>query len=117
VIDRKSDRNRSMIVSLKIMNRARRVSFKFDPSWAGLVDGQGVERRISPVMQQRHDEGDLSRSPYRAAIKAGESAEVELVFEAPAETAGCQFRLSSGGPVGAFLDGFLSGPRRIALDR
>jgi hypothetical protein len=110
-------RARSMIVSLKIMNRARRVSFSFDPRWAVLVDSQGVERRISPVMQRAYDERDLSRSPYRAPIKAGASAEVDLVFDAPPETAGCQFRLSSGGPVGDFLDGFLSGPRRIALDR
>jgi hypothetical protein len=116
-VDQKSGPKRSMIVSLKIMNRARRVSFKFDPNWAVLVDGKGGERRISPVMQQKFDERDLMRSPYRAPIKAGESAEVDLVFQAPTETAGCQFRLSSGGPIGAFLDGFFSGPRRIALDR
>jgi hypothetical protein len=49
VADSGSDRNRSMIVSLKIMNRARRVSFRFDPGWAVLVDSRGLERRISPV--------------------------------------------------------------------
>ena len=116
-LDQRSGQKRSMIVSLKIMNRARRVSFRFDPSWAVLVDGEGVERRISWDMQQKFDERDLSRSPYRSPIKAGESAEVDLVFEAPPDTAGCQFRLSSGGPIGAFLDGFFAGPRRITLDR
>jgi hypothetical protein len=115
--DHGSDRDRSMVVSLKIMNRARRVSFSFHPDWAVLVDSRGGERRISPIMQRKHDQRNLMRSPLRAPIKAGESAEVDLVFEAPPETAGCQFRLSSGGPIGDFLDGFLSGPRRIALDR
>ena len=44
-------------------------------------EGRG-ERRISPVMQQKYDERDLMRSPYRAPIKAGESAEVDLILSA-----------------------------------
>ena len=101
------------IVTLKIVNHAKRVDLAFKRASAILVDDAGREFHLSETAQRAIEsvEGDTCSGP----IPAGASCTTELAFELPGETQPSLLRISEGGALGDILDFVFYGTKRIAL--
>jgi hypothetical protein len=103
------------IVTMKVVNHARRVDFTFDKATVVLVDEQGGEYHWSAAAQRAFD---ATRGPAESCaepIPAGASCVTDVVFDVPAAARIAQVRISGGGAVGDVLDTVLIGKKRIAL--
>ncbi|MFL6213528.1 MAG: DUF4352 domain-containing protein [Blastocatellia bacterium] len=102
------------IVTMKVVNHARRVDFTFDKTTVVLVDEQGNEYHWSADAQRAFDATRAHNELCAEPIPAGASCVTDVVFDVPAAARIAQVRIS-GGAVGDVLDTIFSGKRRIAL--
>jgi Domain of unknown function (DUF4352) len=103
------------IVTMKIVNHARRVDFTFDKSTVILVDEQGNEYHWSADVQTALEATRTPAAPCAEPIPAGASCTTEVVFDVPAAARIAQVRISGGGQIGDVLDTIFYGKKRIAL--
>lgn len=102
------------VVTIKVANHAIRVDYTFKKNSAVLVDSQGREFRLS-----RNGQAALEATQGQqciAAIPAGASCAVDIVFDLPADAHAAQLRISEGGLAGDILDVVFFGKKRIALE-
>jgi len=102
------------IVTMKVVNHARRVDFTFDKTTVVLVDEQGNEYHWSADAQRAFDATRAHNELCAEPIPAGASCVTDVVFDVPATARIAQVRIS-GGAVGDVLDIIFSGKKRIAL--
>lgn len=107
-------RGRFYVLRLRVVNHAKRVSFRFKPESAVLVDDAGREHRISAAgqsaLQSTGGVGDCGRE-----LPAGDSCVAELVFDLPKNVKPAHVRISSAGPIGDIADSIFFGNKRIRL--
>jgi hypothetical protein len=94
------------VVSLRVDNRAKRVSFIFQPAMAVVTDSSGRTYPVSRDVKPAFDWG--------TPIPAGASQTYPLEFDLPNEARNSSLKITFG-PVGDALDAFLTGRRRIRL--
>ncbi len=104
------------IVTVKVANHAKRVSYRFRPSEILLLDDRGGEHRIAAAGQHEWKQTDKSLTEGDEDIPAGSHCVRDLVFDLPADTKSAVMRVSTGGPVGDVLDLVFWGDKQIALD-
>ena len=114
-LDEQRARGVYTIVTMKVVNHARRVDFTFDKSTVILVDEQGNEYHWSADVQHAFDATRPHVAQCAEPIPAGASCTTEVVFDVPAAARIAQVRISGGGPVGDVLDTIFYGKKRIAL--
>jgi Domain of unknown function (DUF4352) len=100
------------VVTLKIANHAKRVTYRFKYESAKLVDAGNREFRFSPAGQRALESATGKRCGD--PIPAGRSCVTEVVFDLPADTELKQFRISEG-LVGDILNAIFYGKKRIEL--
>lgn len=101
------------VVTMKIANHAKRVSYTFKKGSARLVDAGGREFYVSANGQNAIE--SAGGNQCSAPIPAGASCITEVVFEVPADTRASQLRISEGGLAGDILDVVFYGKKRIEL--
>ncbi|HKP12371.1 MAG TPA: DUF4352 domain-containing protein, partial [Blastocatellia bacterium] len=72
------------IVTMKVVNHARRVDFTFDKSTVVLVDEQGNEYHWSADVQRAYDAAGARGGTCAEPIPAGASCTTEVAFDVPA---------------------------------
>ena len=103
------------IVTMKVVNHARRVDFTFDKVTVVLVDEQGNEYHWSADAQRAFDATRARDELCAEPIPAGASCVTDVIFDVPATARISQVRISGGGTVGDVLDTILVGKKRIML--
>ncbi len=103
------------VVTLKVQNLAVRVSFKFQPETAVLVDNAGIEH--TPLAQARHAWFTAANQPDACAteLPAGTDCTTTLVYDVPADTQMPVLRVVFGGQFGEIADALLTGNRVLQL--
>jgi len=91
-------------VRLRIANQARRVSYRFSPSIAFVVDGKG-----------RRYEAAAARSSPAERIEPGSSAVETLVFRVPSETTEIALGYWDGVLMGDLFDGLQYARARVRI--
>jgi hypothetical protein len=104
-----------LVVTLKINNRARRVSFSFQDDWAVLCDKDGVEYHVSQRLQRAFEAEHGRGNPTARPLPAGTAVTKELVFEVPAALRSPRLKIKMGGPVGEVLETVLFGRKTFQL--
>jgi hypothetical protein len=104
------------IVTVKVSNHAKRVSYRFRPSEVFLLDDRGREHRIAARAQHVWTQTDKALSEGDEDTLAGSYCVRDLVFDLPADTRSAVMRVSTGGSVGDILDFVFWGDKRIALE-
>src|SRR5205085_6835335 len=84
------------IVTMKVVNHARRVDFTFDKSTVILIDQQGNEYHWSAEAQRAFDTQRPARERCAEPIAAGAACVTEIIFDLPATTRIAQVRISGG---------------------
>jgi hypothetical protein len=102
------------IVTIKIVNHAKRVYYSFKKNSAVLIDAAGREFHMSRTGQEALESAQGQQCAE--AIPAGAWCKADVVFELPTSTRITQFRVSEGGLAGDILDVMLYGKKRIALE-
>jgi hypothetical protein len=95
------------VVSLKVSNLAKRVSYNFDQQSALLILSNGILYRPERTPE-------ISKDSCATPLLAGTSCETELVYIVPKGTRGARLRLSFGA-IGDFLERLLFGHVAIQL--
>ncbi|HJZ67079.1 MAG TPA: DUF4352 domain-containing protein [Blastocatellia bacterium] len=101
------------IVTLKIVNHAKRVDYKFKRSSPVLIEASGRELRPSAIGQQALE--SVSGLRCSKPIPAGASCTTEVVFDVPANARVSSLRISEGGLAGDILEVIFFGKKRIEL--
>ena len=101
------------IISLKIVNHAKRVDFRFKYESAKVLDVEDKQFGWSPAGQRALESATGKRCDK--PIPAGTSCTTEVVFDLPADAELKHFRISEGGLVGDILDVIFYGKKRIEL--
>jgi hypothetical protein len=104
-----------LIVTLKVENRARRVSFQFRDETAIVIDGHDQEHQVSCGGQAALESEPGHGDPCPGPIPAGVSCVKEIVFDVSPHADNWRLKFTGGGPVGEFLDNLLYGRMRIKL--
>jgi hypothetical protein len=102
------------VVSFKIDNRAKRVSYRFRRGMAVAVDSAGRRYPISADGQERLDAARKGPDPCAAPLPAGTSGTTELVFDLPAGETDAGLKLTFG-PVGDAVESLIASPKRFSL--
>ena len=102
-----------LVLSLKVNNDAKRVTYKFRPSNLMLLVG---DRKVgySRTGQDALDRARGAPDPLAAPLPAGSSATTEVVFEIPESAANVRARISAG-PLGDTLEDIIAGKKRMAV--
>lgn len=101
------------VISLKIVNHAKRVDFRFKYESAKVLDVEDKQFGWSPAGQRALESSTRKRCDQ--PIPAGTSCTTEVVFDLPADAELKHFRISEGGLVGDILDVIFYGKKRIEL--
>jgi len=101
------------VLSIRIANHAKRISYSFDNKIAVLTDEKGRDFRFSPDGQRALD-GSNGHALCHDPIPAGKECIAEVAFDLPDEATPSRLRISSG-PVGDLLEFVFFGTRRIDL--
>lgn len=91
-----------VVVTLKVVNHAKRVDFRFDRSFAILEDADERRFSVSHEGQAALEASEWKIDPCAAAIPAGASCVTELAFDVPPDARELRLKISMGG--NAFLD-------------
>lgn len=98
-----------IIIKIQVANHAKRVDFTFDPDVVFV--GRGKNRfGVSDAGQIA-----LGKPKTLRTLGAGESADVELVFDVPKTGASRILGLSYGGSLGEAVDAIVMGLNRMEL--
>ncbi len=106
-----------VIVTMKIVNHARRVNYTFHKAVVILVDENGGEYRLSPVGQKALDAEPTRNGGCESEIPAGASCVTDVVFEMPKGVTISHLRISEGGAVGDVLDTVFYGNKIIKFEQ
>jgi uncharacterized protein DUF4352 len=101
------------ILTVKIANHAKRVSYMFKKSSPRLVDVKEREFPLSVAGQQALE--SMIGAQCSSPIPAGASCVTEVVFDLPEGAEVSKFRISEGGLIGDILDVVFFGKKRIEL--
>lgn len=113
--DRQPARGVYTLVTLKVINHARRVDFTFDKSTVILIDEHGIEYRWSADVQRDFEATGRASAGCAEPIPAGASCTTEVIFDVPASARIIGMQITGGGAVGNVLDTIFYGNKRIAL--
>ena len=107
-----------VVVTLKVVNHAKRVDFRFDRDFAILEDANAHRFNFSREGQTALEASEWKSDPCAGPIPAGASCVTELAFDVPPDARELRLKISMGGG-NAFLD-FLDwagwGDKWIRLD-
>jgi hypothetical protein len=104
------------IVTLKVANRARRVSFKFKPTSPMLISEDGKQFRVSSESQRALATDIAAGDACAAPIPPGSFCVKEVVFDVPDDVSVPWLKISRGGLAGDILDTIFYGRKVISLD-
>lgn len=109
------DGRASYVVSLQVINRAKRVPFQFRPDMAVLLDEAGNEYLPDDTARRAwynaHDAADACAHE----IAAGTECETVVVYDVPATTSAPVLKIRFGGGILEIADALLYGNRVIQL--
>lgn len=103
------------IVPFKVMNRAKRVSFRFNPEFAQLVDSRNLEYTSSARAREAWFTAHAQSDACTGELAAGTDCETVLVFDVPAETQAPILKVKFGGGLLEVVDAVAYGNRVIQL--
>lgn len=113
VLDKNEPEKRYLVIDMKVVNEAKRVSYKFRRSIVVMVDEKGVESGISAKGQVILDQERTTADPLASPLVADTSGTTKLAFELPAHVKNPRFKISHGGPILDVVDDLLGGKRRL----
>lgn len=97
------------VVAFKIDNKARRVSYRFNPGSLVLVDDQGRGHWLAADGQRALESESGRATPCTGPIPAGSACVVDLVFDVPADAHSLRLKFAYQSAVLQFLDHALYG--------
>lgn len=103
------------VVTLKVSNHARRVSFRFDPATALVLDDAEQAHTPLPAARRAWFDAHGGNDPCARELLAGEACTTTLVYDLPADTHTPLFRMQFGGAFGELIDAMLYGNRAVRL--
>ena len=112
----KEERRRYLVVTMKVDNRAKAVSYQFRRDIPILVDDRGRMHAIDPEGQAIVDAKRFGPDPLAAPLPAGRSGMTELVYAMPKASENLRIRLyHSSLAVLCAADDLLLGKRRLVV--
>jgi hypothetical protein len=103
------------VVTLKVANYAKRVSYEVKPTIPIVVGEDGRPHRVSFDAQEAFESAH-SGDPCREPIPPGASCVKEVVFDVPEGLKDPRLRISTGGLAGDILDTIFYGRKVIRLE-
>jgi hypothetical protein len=104
------------IVTLKVANHDRRVSFEFKPTSPMLISEDGQQFRVSSESQHALSSDSGAGDACAAPIPPGSYCVKEVVFDVPDDVPVPWLKISRGGLAGDILDTIFYGKKVISLD-
>lgn len=99
------------VVSFKIDNKAKRVSYQFRPQTLVMVDDQGREHHLSAEGQRALESQAGQPAPCTGPIPAGAQCVMDLVFDVPADGRKLRLKFAYQSALLRFLDTLIYGNR------
>jgi hypothetical protein len=112
-LDKNEPKKRYLIVTMKVINEAKRVPYKFRRSIVVMSDDKGIESGVSAKGQAILDQEKTSPDALAAPLAPGSSGTTELAFVLPENVKKPRFKISHGGPILDVVDDFFAGKRRL----
>lgn len=103
------------VVPFKVMNRAKRVSFRFNPEFAQLVDDRDLEYTSSAKAREVWFAAHQQSDGCMGELAAGTECETVLVFDVPADTQAPVLKIKFSGGLFEVMDAVAFGNRVIQL--
>lgn len=103
------------VVTFKVINRAKRVSFRFDPTMTRLVDNAGVEHLGAPTARAAWFGAQHQNDACAGELAAGTECSTVLVFDVPAETQAPVLKVKFGEGLLEIADALAYGNHVIQL--
>ncbi len=104
------------VVTFKVHNRAKRVSYRFRHDIVVIKDAGGELYAVSPPGQRALDATDGGGDPCGGDLRPGASCTTRLAFDLPADISEPRLQIRHGGWIGAIIDSVLYGDQEIVLD-
>ena len=101
------------VVTLRIDNRAKRVSFQFDENAPIVVDAKGRMFHLSQEARRAHERSVGGTNPTARSLPPGTSVTKDLVFEVPEDFG--RPKMKTGQGLGDILETVLFGQKQFLL--